>query len=459
VVVVAVAAVVTTWILTRDGGDGGGGDGATPDVVQGVSSDESGTLTAPGGATLEIPVGAVPRTEGGEVGQIVFTMDEQQTDDRQANLPQGLQLAPTAVEIGPDFQTLATPAVLTLPVPDDVPMDRIGGLTWYDETSGDWVLVPSRVDTAARTVSADVTHFSMWSWWQERDDSDRRWKSENGGYVEVANSISSNVIFPTGFFGWGDNRTSYTSYGVCVDAYYVEDEALRNNTWWQPFDWMIMQRAFPGSDFERPQEGSHEYWLPQGQYEMREVVYFSEMNRSPGYVPAYGWASRPLGTVIVASGGQVQYTWTEEERIDDYTLESGGWTAGRPDCAGREMPAPGHGDVQVQLIWPQENVDLDLHVTEPDGFEIYFGDDVSPSGGWLDSDNTFGAGVPENVFWTDPPTGTYTVELVYFSGEIPATWTIRTIVQGQIEIFTGTISPSGDLDDRTRIEITQFRVR
>jgi hypothetical protein len=275
--------------------------------------------------------------------------------------------------------------------------------------------------------------------------------------VEVANYISSNIPFPTDFFGWGERRTSYTSYGVCVDSYYVEDQALRDNTWWKPYDWTIMQRAYPGSDFENRQEGSYEYWLPQGTYEMREVIFFSEMNRMVGYVPAYGWASRPLGTVIVATGGEVQYTWEEEARVDDYSLETGGWTAGRPDCAGVEMPAPGHGDVQVQLLWPQENVDLDLHVTEPDGFEIYYSDDESPSGGWLDQDNTYGAGVPENVYWEDAPGGTYTVEIVYFSGEAPATWTVRTIVQGQIEIFTGSISPSTG-EEQTRIPVATFRV-
>lgn len=422
-----------------------------------VSSDESGMLTSPSGATLEIPVGAVPRTHDGEVGQIVFTIDERQTNDRRANLPEGLELAPTAFEIGPDFQTLSSPAVLTLPIPGDIPMDRIGGLAWYDETDGQWVVVPSRVDAANRTVSADVTHFSLWSWWQEREDSDRRWKAANGGYVEVGNLISYAPPFPTTFFGWGDRRDSYTSYGVCVDGYYVENETLRDNTWWQPYDWMILQRAFPGSDFERPQEGSHQYWLPQGQYDMSEVIFFSEMNRSTGYVPAYGWASRPLGTVVIAAGGQVQYTWKEEDRVKDVSLESGGWTSGRPECAGREMPAPGHGDVQVQLIWPQENVDLDLHIIEPDGFEIYYDADTSPSGGWLDQDNRFGAGVPENVFWEEARSGTYTVEIVYFGGVVPANWTIRTIVQGQIEIYTGTISPSSG-EERSRIRITQLRV-
>ncbi|MDX1690192.1 MAG: hypothetical protein R3290_04115 [Acidimicrobiia bacterium] len=450
-VLLAGGAVAGWWFLLRDDANGSG-----PSAVATVSSDASAVLETPGGVMLEIPVGAVPETRDGAIGEVVFTMDEQTVDDRQANLPEGLSLAETAVEIGPDFQTLAAPAVLSLPIPDDVPIERVGGLAWFDPQTDGWVMVPSRVDEGARVVSADVTHFSMWSWWHEREDSDRRWKAEHGGYVAVANQIQGNIVFPTDFFGWGDRRTSYTSYGICVDRYFVEDEAMRSNTWWQPTDWMIMQRAYPGSDFERPQEGEHEVWLPQGEYQLREVLFFSELNRLIGYVPAYGWASRPLATAIVASGGERQYTWREEERVDDYSLGGGGWVPGRPECAGTAMHAPGHGDVQVQLIWPEENVDLDLHVIEPDGFEIYYADRSSASGGWLDHDNTFGAGTPENVFWEDPPAGTYRVELVYFSGEPTAHWTVRTIVEGEIEIFEGTIAPSSDGEEP--VVVTEFRV-
>ncbi|GEM_PF-3648411 len=65
----------------------------------------------------------------------------------------------------------------------------------------------------------------------------------------------------------------------------------------------------------------------------------------------------------------------------------------------------GTGDVQVTLLWADGN-DLDLHVTDPSGAEIYFSNPKSPSGGTLDHDDTAGCSTTgthvENVFW---PTG------------------------------------------------------
>jgi hypothetical protein len=77
----------------------------------------------------------------------------------------------------------------------------------------------------------------------------------------------------------------------------------------------------------------------------------------------------------------------------------------------------GTGDVQITLQWAS-SADLDLHVTEPDGTELYFGNTgPSPSQGQLDVDSNVGCepdGSVENVFWpTDspPPAGDYTVEV------------------------------------------------
>ncbi len=46
----------------------------------------------------------------------------------------------------------------------------------------------------------------------------------------------------------------------------------------------------------------------------------------------------------------------------------------------------GTGDLQVSLSWDQPN-DVDLHLVEPDGSEIYYGDSYSNSGGELDLDS------------------------------------------------------------------------
>ncbi len=56
------------------------------------------------------------------------------------------------------------------------------------------------------------------------------------------------------------------------------------------------------------------------------------------------------------------------------------------------------GDPQFTLIWNTDGVDLDLHVIEPGGKEIYWEEPKGQRGGELDVDNTKGFG-PENIYW------------------------------------------------------------
>jgi hypothetical protein len=85
------------------------------------------------------------------------------------------------------------------------------------------------------------------------------------------------------------------------------------------------------------------------------------------------------------------------------------------DC---DQPGPqlGTGDVQITLRW-HSSADLDLHVTEPDGTEIWYADKGPTStGGRLDVDSNVGCdedGSVENVFWPTGrmPRGEFTVEI------------------------------------------------
>lgn len=68
--------------------------------------------------------------------------------------------------------------------------------------------------------------------------------------------------------------------------------------------------------------------------------------------------------------------------------------------------------VKVTLAW-ESVVDLDLHVTDPNGEEIYYSHRTSASGGVLDVDDTDGgtAANPtaENIYWlSDALSGSYT---------------------------------------------------
>lgn len=75
----------------------------------------------------------------------------------------------------------------------------------------------------------------------------------------------------------------------------------------------------------------------------------------------------------------------------------------------------GSGDLKVTLMWDFRG-DIDLHVIEPSGNELYFKNMKNPeTGGELDVDNIHGGeGACENIYWEHPPKGQYRVKLKYF---------------------------------------------
>jgi len=80
----------------------------------------------------------------------------------------------------------------------------------------------------------------------------------------------------------------------------------------------------------------------------------------------------------------------------------------------------GTGDVQATLLWNGDS-DLDLHVTDPSGTDIYYGNDTSSTGGKLDHDDIPHCGDSpathvENIFWPTggAPSGQYKVYVVDF---------------------------------------------
>jgi hypothetical protein len=94
------------------------------------------------------------------------------------------------------------------------------------------------------------------------------------------------------------------------------------------------------------------------------------------------------------------------------------------------------GNVQITAAW-QTASDVDLHVVDPSGAEIYYGSVTSPSGGRLDHDaNAACQARPptvENVFWSSqsPPRGTYQIRLhAYDMCGVPNTPTTLSISVG-----------------------------
>jgi hypothetical protein len=121
----------------------------------------------------------------------------------------------------------------------------------------------------------------------------------------------------------------------------------------------------------------------------------------------------------------------------------------------REVPfnalIVGTGDVQVTVAWDTD-ADVDLHVVDPAGDEIYWFNRQSVSGGQLDLDSNAACitdGVRnENITWAEgtAPLGTYTVRVDYWSSceASRTTYTVLINSGGSSQIYSGSFTGSGD---------------
>lgn len=107
----------------------------------------------------------------------------------------------------------------------------------------------------------------------------------------------------------------------------------------------------------------------------------------------------------------------------------------------------GSGDVRISLMWNNQN-DLDLHVVDPRGEEIYYQHRTAHSGGLLDIDmnasSPLRSPAVENVFWPErgAPVGTYKVFVNHYRQHDRANetaFTVRILVRGRTADFSGTI--------------------
>jgi len=121
----------------------------------------------------------------------------------------------------------------------------------------------------------------------------------------------------------------------------------------------------------------------------------------------------------------------------------------------------GTGDVQVTLLWADGN-DLDLHVIDPSGAEIYLSHPKSSTGGTLDHNDAAGCSSTgthvENVFWPTggAPPGRYRVFAKNNrSCGTPSRYTLRANAMGRIAM-----SSSGTLGakegDQTSVSAFSF---
>ncbi|MEZ0485649.1 YfaP family protein [Fibrella aquatica] len=97
----------------------------------------------------------------------------------------------------------------------------------------------------------------------------------------------------------------------------------------------------------------------------------------------------------------------------------------------------GTGALQISLSWSTPT-DQDLHVVDPSGDEIYYGNPSSSTGGELDRDDLDGYG-PENIFWLDAaPDGSYKVTVEdYDYTSTPNPFVVTVSSPGKSKSFSG----------------------
>jgi len=130
---------------------------------------------------------------------------------------------------------------------------------------------------------------------------------------------------------------------------------------------------------------------------------------------------------------------------------------------GTTVVSVGTGDVQVSVSWDADS-DVDLHVIDPAGDEVYYGATVIASGGELDLDSNAACIIDgvnnENITWAAAAEGTYTVRLDYYLGcDVDETSYVVTVqrVDHDAETFSGTFDGAGDGGGSgSGIDITTF---
>ena len=102
-----------------------------------------------------------------------------------------------------------------------------------------------------------------------------------------------------------------------------------------------------------------------------------------------------------------------------------------------------HADVAAVVSWSVPS-DVDLHVLDPNGYEVYFGQTSSPEGGKLDIDSNAACDIDnvdrEIISWPQgtAPHGTYKVWVEYFDDcQVTSTpWTLTVSAKGSGGVLT-----------------------
>ncbi len=380
-----------------------------------LTTTQTGTVTTESGASLGVPRYAVPPTESGEAGTMVFSIEKEETVAPVP--PAGHSTASDVYRFGPDGFTFAEMVSVTIPTQGDT-TNKEFGLSRIDPTSGASEYIGGTYDRTTGKVTAQTYHLSAW-YATSFTPSSTAW-----GAFHVTNSSTTHWL------------------NLCIVEYALKYPTVDTN-----FDGYAESMWAPVGDIGWNNSGL--WYLPQGTYKL--CVSTSE-----------------AGTISTPPG-QPQHSFVESAQLNqpwsyyapnatDLTFGSlSGGTPGPCDCTPTPSTSVGTGDVQVTLTWHNElPIDLDLWVTEPSGAKCYWANTQTATGGRLDRDNlchTYINGRPENIFWSDAPSGQYLVQVDFYSNCSGMTETqafdVRVVAGGVVKTYSGTVTNDNTVDVAT----------
>jgi hypothetical protein len=133
-----------------------------------------------------------------------------------------------------------------------------------------------------------------------------------------------------------------------------------------------------------------------------------------------------------------------------YGIGMGGGGLGAYQTVPVSVITVGTGEVQVSVSWNVDS-DVDLHVVDPSGEEIYYANSTAASGGTLDLDSNPACSLDhvrnENITFPHAPSGSYTVRVDYYDACTQAqTDYVVTVQRKNVapETFSGSFTGPGD---------------
>ena len=176
------------------------------------------------------------------------------------------------------------------------------------------------------------------------------------------------------------------------------------------------------------------------------VKVYVGVDGSDGYWEVVVPAGTPLADVLLTIARQLPVTMDTVTIVFEVVDASG--NVSQPVTTVIEVTHVKTGDLQVSVSWDVDS-DLDLHVVDPNGFEVYWLERTSPEGGDLDLDSNPACSIDgirnENIVWPQgkAPRGTYTIRVDNFENcdNVAANYVVTVQKAGALpQTFTGSFA-------------------